>query len=62
MNAGSEALNLLPEAQKRAIPYCKITFGNVAPTSELLGLGGVWVGMLLTFPKQQGGGSFCQYY
>jgi hypothetical protein len=58
MNAGSEALNLLPEAQKRAIPYCKITFGNVAPTLEL-GLSGVWHGMLLTFPKRQGGGSFC---
>ena len=57
---GSEALNLLPETRKRAVPYCMIAFGNVAPTLELLGLGGVWRGMPPTFPKQQGGGSFHQ--
>ena len=62
MNAGSEALNILPETRKRAIPYCKIAFGNVAPTLELLGLGGMQCGMLPTFPKWQGGGSFGQYY
>ena len=62
MNAGSEALNLLPETQKRVVPYCKIAFGNVAPTLELLGLGGMWRGMLPTFPKRQGGGSFHRYY
>ena len=54
MNAGSEALNILPETQKRVIPYCKIAFGFVASTIELLGLGGVRRGMLPTFPKQQG--------
>ena len=59
MNAGSEALNLLPETQKRVVPYCKIAFGSVAPTLKLLGLGGMRRGMLLTFPKQLGGGSFC---
>ena len=57
MNAGSEVLNLLPETQKRVVPYCKITFGNVVPTLKLLGLSGVHE-MLLTFPKLQGGGSF----
>ena len=58
MNAGSKALNLFPETQKRAIPYCKIAFGNVAPTLELLELSGVGHGMLPTFPKRQGEGSF----
>ena len=58
MNAGSEALNLLPETQKRAVPYCKSAFGNVAPTLKLLGLSGMWHGKLLTFPKWQGEGSF----
>ena len=62
MNAGSEALNLLPETQKRAVPYCKSAFGNVAPTLKILGLSGVQRGMLLTFPKRQGGGSFHRYY
>ena len=59
---GSEALNLLPETQKRVIPYCKIAFENVAPTLKLLGLGGVQHGMLLTSPKRQGEGLFCRYY
>ena len=54
MNVDLEALNLLPETQKRVIPYCKSAFGNVAPTLKLLGLGGVRRGMLPTFPKQQG--------
>ena len=58
MNAGSEALNLLSETLKRAIPYYKIAFGNVAPTLELLELGGVRHGMLPTFPKRQGGARF----
>ena len=62
MNAGSEALNVLPETQKRVVPYCRSAFGNVAPTLKLLGLSGVWRGMLLTFPKQQGGGSFRHYH
>ena len=57
MNAGLEALNLLPETQKRVISYCKSVFGNVAPTLKLLVLGGVRHGMLLTFTKRQGGGS-----
>ena len=61
MNADLEALNLLPETQKRVVLYCKNTFGNVAPTLKLLVLGGVHRGMLLTFPKWQGGGLFCQY-
>ena len=39
MNAGSEALNLLRETQKRVIPYCKIAFGNVASTLKLLDCG-----------------------
>ena len=50
---GLEALNLLPEIQKRVVPYCKSVFGNVAPTLKLLVLGGVQRGMLLTFPKWQ---------
>ena len=41
MNVDLEALNLLPETQKRVIPYCKNVFGNVAPTLKLLVLGGV---------------------
>ena len=62
MNAGLEALNLLPETQKRVVPYCKNTFGNAAPTSKLSVLSGVRCGMLPTFPKRQGGGSFHRYY
>ena len=62
MNAGLEALNLLPETQKKAVLYCKIAFENVAPTSKLLGLSGMRHGMLLTFPKWQGGSLFCRYY
>ena len=62
MNVGLEAPNLLPETQKRVIPYCKNAFGNVAPTLKLLVLDSVWCGMLLTFPKRQGGGSFHCYY
>ena len=62
MEVQKHYVNLLPEPRKIAVSYCKITFGNAALTSELLGLGGVRCGMLLTFPKRQGGGSFCRYY
>ena len=62
MNVGLEALNLLPETQKRVIPYCKNTFGKAAPTLMLPVLSDVWRGMLPTFPKRQGGGSFHCYY
>ena len=41
MNAGLEALNLLPKTQKMVVLYCKSIFGNVAPTLKLLVLGGV---------------------
>ena len=54
MNANSVALNLLPETQKRVVPYCKSAFGNVAPTLKLLGLGGMRRGMFLTFSKVAG--------
>ena len=61
MNADLEALNLLPETQKRVVPYCKNAFGNAAPTLKLPVLGGVRRGMLLTLSKWQGGGSFHRY-
>ena len=62
MNVGLEALNILPETQKRVDPYCKNAFGNAAPTLKLPVLSGMQRGMLPTFPKRQGGGSFHRYY
>ena len=62
MNADLEALNPLPETQKRVVPYCKNAFGNVAPTLKLPVLGGMRRGMLPTSPKRQGGGLFHRYY
>ena len=61
MNAGLEALSLLLETPWKVIPYCKSAFGSVAPALELPVLGGVRRGMLPTFPKRQGGGSFHRY-
>ena len=62
MNAGLEALSLLLETPWKVVPYCKSAFGSVAPALELPVLSGVGRGMLPTFPKQQGGGSFHCYY
>ena len=52
MNVDLEAQNFLSKTQKRVFPYCKIAFGNVVPTKELLWLSGEWQKMPPTFPKQ----------